>query len=189
MPNRRTTLISLVSLACILFAPVAFSTPTAAATNVTIKLFGSKTGGWGFTNASLSIPGPSITLYVGYNVTLNMTSVDGKNHNWFIDYNNNSKADAGEPKSPNFGFATLWNFTVGNKTGKFVYRSAGPDTPTIWGNVTIQVASTPSGTPLGSDYTVLIVSGIVAAFIAALAIAAFVWRRKQRTPPPPPTQP
>src|SRR5437870_9253724 len=43
-----------------------------------------------------------IEVEVGDNVTLNLTSLDGVSHRWFVDYTNNSAADASVPRSPNF---------------------------------------------------------------------------------------
>ena len=187
----RTAFIVALGIAAALLATSAISTPAAAA-NTSIKLYGSRAGGWGLTNTSLSIPGPPLTVYVGDNVTLNLTSLDGFSHRWFIDYNGNNVSGGSEPTSPNFGTALLWNFTVSNVTGTYHYRSdriAGPgdDLTTMWGNITI--SANPPSNPLlpGGENTVLIVAGVLI-IVAVIAFAAFFWRRmgKRETPPPPP---
>src|SRR5436853_4133710 len=48
-----------------------------AARDLPIQLYGSRSTGWGLTNTSLSVPGPSLAVEVGDNVTLNLTSFDG----------------------------------------------------------------------------------------------------------------
>jgi len=193
MSKPRTAFIVALGIAAALLASSAISTPAAAA-NTAITLFGTRAGGWGLTNTSLSTPGPPLTVYVGDNVTLNLTSLDGFNHRWFIDYDGNNVSSGSEPTSPNFGTALHWNFTVSNRTGTFQYRSdrtAGPgdDLSTMWGNITIS-ASPPSNPLLpGGQNTVLIVAGVLI-IVAVIAFAAFFWRRmgKRETPPPPPPQ-
>ena len=183
-----------LGIAAALLSVSAFSTPAAAANNVPISLYGSRAAGWGETNTTLTAPGPPLTVHVGDNVTLNLTSVDGVTHRWCIDYNNNSACGGSEPTSPNFGVALLWNFTVSNVTGTYHYRSdrtAGPgdDLAKMWGNITILAAeTTPPPLLPGGENTVLIVAGVIVIIVAVIAFAAFFWRRmgKPGTPPPPP---
>src|SRR5712691_7343993 len=193
MSYAHKTFVFLVSLVCGL-AAVSFAAPHVAAANVNISLFGSRLGGWGYTNTSITSPGPALTVHVGDNVTLNLTANDTFAHRWFIDYNGNNVSGGTEPTSPNFGTALLWNFTVSNVTGTYKYRSdriAGPgdDLTTMWGNITI--SANPPSNPLlpGGENTVLIVAGVLI-IVAVIAFAAFFWRRmgKRETPPPPPPQ-
>ena len=184
-PRRRILLAA--SLACLLFAASAVATPAAAGRDLTYQLYGSRSGGWGSTNTSLTTPGPLIEVEVGDNVTLNLTSLDGLSHRWFIDYNNNSAADGSEPRSPNFANHVLWNFTVSNVTGTFAYRSdrtAGPgdDLANMWGNITIRAAGSSAG-GLGVN---LLLIGIVLVIVAVLAIGAVAYRRARQPRPPPP---
>ncbi len=192
MSKPRTAFVVALGIAAALLATSAFSTPAAAANNISITLFGSRAGGWGLTNTSLTTPGPLLTVHVGDNVTLNLTANDTFTHRWFIDYNGNNVSGGSEPTSPNFGTALLWNFTVSNVTGTYRYRSdrtAGPgdDLANMWGNITILPAGT-TPPPLGGENTVLIVAGVIVIIVAVIAFAAFFWRRmgKQGTPPPPP---
>lgn len=188
MSNLRQRILVAASLACLLLAASAFGTPASAARNLNYALYGSRTAGWGFTNTSLRIPGPPIDVEVGDNVTLNLTSLDGRTHRWFIDYNNNSAADGTEPSSPNFGTAILWKFTVSNQTGTFIYRSdrtAGPgdDLAAMWGNITVRPAGSTSG---GLGGNVVLIAGLAIAFVGVLAIAALTYRRRREPPAPPP---
>ena len=185
MRRPRTILALVVSLAFALLAASLFAPPAAAA-NVEIKLWGSTADGWGRTNTSLSIAGPELSATVDDNVTMVLNSTDGRNHNWFIDYNNDSAVDANEPSSPNFRDTELrWNFTA-DTNGTFVYRSRfQPDDASMWGNITIQPAGGTTTPPPGGDNTVLIVAGVVVIVIAVLAVAA-IFMRRTKTPPPPP---
>lgn len=194
MSKPRVAFVVALGIAAALLSVSAFSTPVAAANNVSIKLYGSRAGGWGFTNTSLTTPGPPLTVHVGDNVTLNLTANDTLTHRWFIDYNGNNVSGGSEPTSPNFGTAVVWNFTVSNVTGTYQYRSdraAGPgtDLTNMWGNITILPAETTPPPVLGGANTVLIVAGVVVIIVAVIAFAAFFWRRmgKPGTPPPPPT--
>src|SRR2546428_3144920 len=89
----RKTIVLMVGLAFVLSVPLAFSTPAAAA-DVSIHLRMSRVRGWGTTNTSLNIPGPDLTVTQADNVTLNLTALDNRNHNWFIDYTHNSALNA-----------------------------------------------------------------------------------------------
>ncbi|HYU05852.1 MAG TPA: hypothetical protein VEM77_01560 [Thermoplasmata archaeon] len=187
MSYAHKTLVFLVSLVCGL-AAVSFAAPHVAAADVNISLFGSRAEGWGFTNTSITSPGPALTVHVGDNVTLNLTANDTFAHRWFIDYNGNNVSSGTEPTSPIFGTAVLWNFTVSNVTGTYRYRSdrtagAGDDLSTMWGNITILAAEGPG--LFGGDNTVLVIVGSIVIVVAVLVFATYFWRR-MKTPPPPP---
>ena len=184
MPSLRRRLVVAASLACLLFASIEIASPAAAAPNISYQLFGTRTSGWGFTNTSLRSPGPPIEVVVGDNVTLNLTSLDGRSHNWYIDYNNNSVVDANETgsSSPTFrNSPRLWNFTVSNRTGTFPYRSRLNGDGNMWGNITILGSRSPTG--LGN---LVLIGGLVIAFVGVLAIAALAYRRQRLPPAPPP---
>jgi heme/copper-type cytochrome/quinol oxidase subunit 2 len=182
-PHRR--LVVAMILICLALASWGFVIRAAAKRDLPpIALFGSRASGWGFTNTTLTIPGPALEVQIGDNVTLNLTSVDGRSHDWFLDYNNNSRVDAGEPRSPNFGTAVLWNFTASNRTGSFHYRSdrvAGGDLATMWGNITVVPAGTldrPAGNPV-------VLGGLILAFVAILVVAVVMYRRSGKPPTSP----
>lgn len=190
MTKPRKTLVLLVSLACALAAPLAFSTPAAAA-EVVITLFGSSTDGWGRDSTTLSIPGPNLEARVGDNVTMVLNGTDGRNHNWFIDYDDDSTPDANEPGSGKGNFRDVevrWNFTA-DRNGTFVYRSSvATDEDTMYGNITILPASGGQIIP-GIDNSVLIIVGVVVAVIAVAAVAMkYVRRSKGPESPPPPEE-
>lgn len=185
MKRHRKTILLVVSLTFALFAS-SLSAPRAAAAEKTIPLFGDRDAGWGFSNTTVTSPGPLIEVEVGDNVTLNLTSLDGRMHNWFIDYDGNNASGPGEPKSPNFGDNREYTFIVSNVTGTFHYRSdRGTDGALMWGNITIREASGGFLPIIGGDPTIVII-GIVAIAVAALAVAAMYARRKKTPPPPEP---
>jgi len=141
--------------------------------------------GWGFSNTSLTSPGPNLEVEVGEHVTLNLTSLDGRNHNWFIDYNDNSVVDANESYSDSGTFRgnLQYDFTVGNQTGTFVYRSRFNGDGNLWGNITVRPAGFLGGL-LGNP---LLLAGIVAVIVAIVAVA--IWaRRRPRQPEEPPAE-
>jgi len=88
-------------------------------------LYGSASGGWGSSNATLTNPGPTLVVDQGANVTLTLFATDGEPHNWFIDFNNNSRVDANEPSSPDFNIPgsenITWSFTA-VRAGVYTYR-------------------------------------------------------------------
>ncbi len=67
--------------------------------------YGSAGGGWGLTSASLSNPGPTVTVYRGDLANLN------------------NIADGNEPSSPDFTSAQtiIWNFTA-DQSGNWTYK-------------------------------------------------------------------
>ncbi len=88
-------------------------------------LYGSAASGWGLGANNTTNPGPHLSLQYGDTVQLTLISLDGAsvNHNWFVDYDNSSSPNGGEPSSPTFtqGNSIVWNFTA-NRLGTFVYR-------------------------------------------------------------------
>src|SRR5439155_444393 len=78
----------------------------------------------------------------------------------------------------------VWNFTVSNRTGTFVYRSRIAGDGNMWGNITISTAGV-LGTILGNP---LVVIGMVVVFGAILAIAVWAYRRPRHPPEPPQSQ-
>jgi len=180
MSKPRMAFVVALGIAAALLGVSAFSTPAAAANNVSFTLFGSRAGGWGLTNTTVTSPGPALTVHVGDNVTLNLTSLDAFTHRWFIDYNGNNVSNGAEPTSPNFGTLRYRS----DRTG-----GPGDDLSTMWGNITILAAqTTPPPLLPGGENTVLIVAGVIVIIVAVIAFAAFFWRRmgKPGTPPPPP---
>ncbi len=180
-----------VAAAITVSAVVALSVP-AAAKDVTYNLYVSGTQGWGSTNTSFSVPGPTLTVGWRDNVTLVLNATSGTGHRWFLDLNNDATRNAGEPQSPTFsaGSAAIsWNFTA-TQNGTFVYRDRA--NPSLWGLVVVGGSSTSTGTsptaPAATSDVVFV--GVVAAVVAAavgLVLGWFFGRRSRMLPPPPPS--
>ncbi len=153
--------------------------PGAAAADVGFTLYGDATNGWRTPGTSFSNPGPSLAVDEGDNVTLVLNATDGVNHNWYIDYDNDSSDDGAEPNSPVFRDAEIsWNFTA-DRNGTYVYRDKfHPDTMT--GVITVRAATSPPPTTPGGNPAnpFLAVAGVVAAFLAVLVVLVLLSRRK-----------
>ncbi|MGQ0798454.1 MAG: cupredoxin domain-containing protein [Methanobacteriota archaeon] len=173
-----------------LFAAIAVSALVplpASAANVSFTLYGNATDGWGLSNASIADPGPSLQVDEGDNVTITVVLNDTEPHTWFIDYNNNSLADTGEPISPiaNTGNPVRTFSFPADRTGTFTYRcSFHPGTM----KGTIVIAATDGTPPAPADNTLLIVGGAIVAVIIVAAAAMMMRKRGPKTPQPP-TQP
>ncbi len=129
--------------------PTVTSTGTVSATASTTPawpyaLYGDAVHGWGLTAASTSTPGPTLVVTTGEQLDLHLHSADGVTHTWFLDLNNNSVADSGEPISTPFNSTTgpVWyNFTVSQAPGTYTYRcSIHPGT--MWGELVVMPAPT-----------------------------------------------
>lgn len=185
MATPSKTIVLSVSLVCALLASTLSATP-AAAKDVRFTLYGSLAGGWGFTNNSLEWPGPHLTVDEGDNVTFNLTSVDGLDHNWYIDYDGDANDDGNEPDSPDFTGTLEWNFTA-SQNGTYGYRSRfSADEPRMWGLITVRPAgsSTPTDLTPGVN-TLVLVGAAVAIFLAVIAVAIVMGRRRQPPAAPP----
>ncbi len=127
--------------------PAVASAPVAPSAVRTFTLYGNSARGWGTTNASISEPGPSLTVNEGDTVTIHLYSNDTALHNWFIDFDGNQVPSAGEPSSADFSSATIavdYTFTVPTgHVGTSTYRCRVHPT-TMTGSITIQAAPTPA---------------------------------------------
>ncbi len=107
----------------VIAAPTARAAPTRA-----FVLHGDAVGGWGLTNTTIASPGPTLVVNAGDSVSLELLSNDSAAHTWFIDYNNNSATDSGEPSSAQFSSRTVaiwYNFTAdAGHVGTWTYRCA-----------------------------------------------------------------
>lgn len=110
-----------------------FSSVHAQAQTQNITLYGSATQGWGFTQQSITSPGPQITFQEGQLVNLTLIAVDGLPHIFYVDYNGNKVADSNEPKSPQFTTTINYQFTP-DRTGQFTYYCSIHPT-VMFGNV------------------------------------------------------
>lgn len=100
-------------------------------------LYGDASGGWGFAANNTTRPGPALTVGYGDTVQLTLIGADQANHNWFVDYNNNSYPDGSEPSSPIFSNTNsiVWNFTA-DTVGSFLYKCKIHPT-TMYGVITV----------------------------------------------------
>lgn len=128
MFNKKALLISLMLLAGLFVTAARIE--KAGTVSVNITLYGSAGGiynippyGWGNTSSSITSPGPSLSFNQYDTVNLTLFSYDGMAHQFFVDYNNNSLVDAGEPVSPVFTSSTYYAFNT-TVSGTFVYRCA-----------------------------------------------------------------
>src|SRR5437879_1512141 len=70
---------------------------------VNFTLYGNASRGWGFSAATISNPGPNVTVYYGDTVNLTLIGNDLQvSHSWFIDYDNSMTPTDDEPNSPPF---------------------------------------------------------------------------------------
>lgn len=118
--SRKIVLVVIVALVAATLV-VAGRTEKAKADTVNFMLYGSAGGGWGFASNTISSPGPVITVNQNDYVNLTLVSQDSFPHQFFVDYNNNSVADAGEPKSPQFSGTIVFGFNA-TDSGSFTYR-------------------------------------------------------------------
>jgi plastocyanin len=167
-----------VSLAVAISAVLA-ATPAAAAAERTFTLYADVTWGWGASPSTLRMPGPTLTVDVGDNITFTLNASDGANHNWFLDYNNDSNDDADEPDSPNFKDEQIaWTFTA-DRNGTFVYRCRFH--PAMAGTILVRDPSAPTGTQGAPDRAPLVAA--LAVSLAALAgLFGYVLYDKKQTP-------
>jgi plastocyanin len=131
-------------------------------------LFGSASKGWGFTSESMISPGPTITVTQNDVVNLTLTSADGLQHKFFIDYNGNGIPGADEPTSGPFTttISLLINASV---VGTFKYFCAFH--PNImYGTFTVTNASTQVSTVNFAPATFLAIGAAVAVVAAAATV-------------------
>jgi plastocyanin len=118
--SRKIILVVIVALVAATLG-IAGNTEKVKADTVNFTLYGSAGGGWGFASNTISSPGPNITVTQNDYVNLTLVSQDGAPHQFFVDYNNNNVADAGEPASPQFSGTIVFGFNATN-SGNFTYR-------------------------------------------------------------------
>jgi len=100
-----------------------------AAATVNITLYGSAGGyyltppyGWGLTTTNIISPRPTITIDQYDYLNLTLYSQDGLLHQFFLDYNNNSVIDTGEPASPAFSSSTVFGFNATTSARAIVFH-------------------------------------------------------------------
>jgi len=144
-----------------------------AASTVDLTLYGSAGGnyyqppyGWGLTILNISSPGPTITINQYDFLNLTLISHDGLQHQFYVDYNNNSVLDAGEPHSTPFTTTTVFGFNA-TTNGNFTYRCNVHPTM-MFGTLIVQKA-VPEFSPVL----------ILPLFMAVTIVAAFAYRTRR----------
>jgi len=117
---------SLDGCGCPTIASVRVTPAAVIGPEVNFTFYGHAVRGWGPSNATISDPGPNISVYLGDKVFLTLLANDTLPHNWFLDYNDNNQPDVGEPSSPDFNAlagpkVVVWNFTA-DRPGEYHYR-------------------------------------------------------------------
>ena len=93
--------------------------PRTGISPVNYTLYGNAVGGWGFSSTTIREPGPNITVFYGDRVNLTLFGTDSAPHSWFIDYDDDKAASAGEPASKDFN-------VPGNVVGNFSFDAVQP---------------------------------------------------------------
>ncbi len=171
-PNAWTACLAVVLAAMVSIVSIG---PSRAATQ-TFTLYGDAATGWGSTNTTLASPGPTIRVNLNDNVSLTLNATDGTNHNWFIDYDNNTNDGPIEPNSVNFQDQQIvFNFTA-DTAGTYAYRCKFHPA-VMWGLIVIQNGSS---TPPAADNTALIVGGVVIAFVVVMMLFYIMTRKPKK---------
>lgn len=113
----------LMTLPIVASAPL---TPLARGNPASFTLYGRilplNSAGWGSTAATISSPGPKLTVQPGESVTMSLFSADGISHNFGVDYNGNGIRDPNEPLSGFFGAGGItFSFTATTTPGSYTY--------------------------------------------------------------------
>lgn len=95
---------------------------TDAATTRYFTLYGAAAQDWGFTNTSITSPGPTITVEQGDTVNLTLISHDGLSHLFFVSYTNASSPSSGDPESAVFSSTTNFQFVATDTIGTYTYH-------------------------------------------------------------------
>lgn len=141
---------------------------------VHITLYGNAGRGWGFSNATITEPGPPLVVFYGTNLTIRLVSNDSEMHNWFIDLNNDSQPSSGEPLShPDFGgpagTVVVWSF-IAEPSGTWTYR-CGHHPNTMTGRISILGGPPPP--PPG--FTIPLITGIMLGALSFVLVFAAVY--------------
>jgi plastocyanin len=153
------TVVTAILLATAMLMQVHF---TQATTTRYFTLYGDHLQGWGFTNTSITSPGPTITVEQGDTVNLTLISYDGISHRFFVSYTNSSSWSSGDPESAAFSNSTNFQFVTTNTTGTYKYFCVfHPDV--MWGYFkVVPTGGIPEFQPLAMLMLLFLSTGIVA---------------------------
>ena len=148
---------------------------------LSITLYGSMTGGWGFGPSNLSSPGPALTVDQSDVITFTLFAEDSEPHTLIIDLNANGVKDAGDLDSGEFMSPTIGvTFTYTASTaGTLQYYCGLHGVSVMKGSLTVRPQTTP---PAGGDNTLLIVGGVIVVIVIVGAAAAMMMRKKKPGP-------
>src|SRR5256885_15718568 len=124
---------------------------------VNLTLYGNASRGWGFSAATISNPGPNVTVYYGDPVNLTLIGNDLQtSHSWFIDYDNSMTPTDDEPNSPPFNGPAepsliVWSFQA-LQPGNWTYR-CGMHPNSMTGAIRVLVEPRPVNLTLIGDST------------------------------------
>jgi len=180
MLNRRFFIVvfsTLLLATFILGLPNLFSIPGVAAVNRTINLVG-YVNAWNFT----STPNPTITVFQGDALTLQLSSGDAVLHRWYVDVNGNKMADCpgADTCSNAFSTSTLLTFTVNFSPGTYTYYCSVHPT-TMLGQFVVNPSSV-GGTTLPANRPALIAPyfALASALAILVAVAAYITRVRRK---------
>jgi plastocyanin len=132
-------------------------------------LYGSASGGWGFTVASISSPGPTIVVEQGDTVSLTLISNDGVTHRFFVSYANSSSPSASDPESDDFSGTISFQFVATTTLGTYKYYCFYHPA-VMWGYFqVVQSGAIPEFQPL-----------MMLPLLAAITVVAVLFHRKNR---------
>ncbi len=130
-------------------------------------------------------PNPSITVFQGDTVTIQLSSGDGATHRFFIDVDNNGPTPdcpGVDICSSNFPPSTTLTFTVTIATGVYTYYCSIHPT-TMLGSFIVQPASTVGGTiaPVNKLNLLVPFIGALSTIVLAVALSLVYLRHTRRT--------
>jgi hypothetical protein len=164
-------------LVCVLMMLLALGISTAStksfisygATARDFTLYGSASGGWGFTATSISSPGPTIVVEQGDTVNLTLISNDEITHRFFVSYTNSSSPSAGDPESDDFSGTISFQFVATTTIGTYKYYCFYHPV-VMWGYFqVVQSGTIPEFQPL----TMLLL-------LATITVVTVLFRRRHR---------
>ncbi len=98
--------------------------PTVSPASLSLTLYGTFAGGWSFTPAGETNPGPTITANAGDSLTVHIISEDvpapAAPHGLFVDFNDDGRIGVGDYSSPT-GSDVTFTFTVPSTPGSHYY--------------------------------------------------------------------
>jgi len=158
---------SAISLDRVVLSSASGSVPP---TTRNFTLYGAFFGGWGFTSANITSPGPTIVVEQDDTVNMTLISNDGVTHNFFVSYTNTSTPSLGDPKSNDFSTTTNFQFVATTTIGTYKYYCFY-HSPMMWGYFqVVQTGTIPEFQPMI----------LLSLFVITTAVAALSSSRRRR---------